>query len=356
MTVDVRKTSTRRFLPREGLYLDPICWLLARTLLNPLISVPALLVGQYLRSSGQPSPFQLIIGGVFWANQFLNWGVNNNFTTAESWDSEKELVLITGGSSGIGASIARRLATEGTSVVILDIVPLSFPERQNIVFYKCDLSDMQQIKTTMGKVREECGQPTALVNNAGLSRGFTVASGTYYDNELTLRINLLAAFLVTKECLPGMLAANHGHIFNIASMSAFIPPAGLADYSASKAGLVAFHEALGLELRYRHKALAVRTSMIVLSFTKTPLFAGKTNQNEFFSPLLHVDTVGDVIVDTLYRGYSRTIFMPGLLRYLAWIRGAPDWFQHVIRKGTESLEVDFKGRQVVDFKTGKLKD
>jgi NAD(P)-dependent dehydrogenase (short-subunit alcohol dehydrogenase family) len=47
---------------------------------------------------------------------------------------------------------------------------------------------------------------------------------------------------MTKECLPGMVANNHGHIINISSMSAFIPPAGLADYSASKAGLIAFHE------------------------------------------------------------------------------------------------------------------
>lgn len=47
---------------------------------------------------------------------------------------------------------------------------------------------------------------------------------------------------MTKECLPGMVTRNHGHILNVASMSAFIPPAGLADYSASKAGMVAFHE------------------------------------------------------------------------------------------------------------------
>ena len=61
-----------------------------------------------------------------WANQFLNWGANNHFVCAKSWDAKKELVLITGGSGGIGASTARRLASEGTRVVILDILPLSF--------------------------------------------------------------------------------------------------------------------------------------------------------------------------------------------------------------------------------------
>jgi len=80
------------------------------------------------------------------------------------------------------------------------------------------------------------------VNNAGLSRGYTVAEGSYHDKDLTFRINLLASFLMTKEVLPSMISKNHGHIFSVASMSAFIPPACLADYSASKAALVAFNE------------------------------------------------------------------------------------------------------------------
>lgn len=84
-----------------------------------------------------------------------------------------------------------------------------------------------------------------LVNNAGLSRGFNVAEGTYHDNDLTFRINLLASFLMCKEFLPNMVSNNHGHIFHVSSMSAFITPAGLADYGASKAGLIALHEVSG---------------------------------------------------------------------------------------------------------------
>ena len=83
---------------------------------------------------------------------------------------------------------------------------------------------------------------TAVVNNAGLSRGRTVAEGSYSDNIITLKTNLLAPFLLTKEFLPSMIRRNHGHIFNVASMSAYIPPPGIADYAASKAGLIAFHE------------------------------------------------------------------------------------------------------------------
>lgn len=82
------------------------------------------------------------------------------------------------------------------------------------------------------------------MNNAGLSRGRTVAEGTYHDNSITLRTNLLAPFLLTKEFLPHMISQNHGHIFNVSSMSAYIPPAGLADYAASKAGIIVLHEVI----------------------------------------------------------------------------------------------------------------
>lgn len=69
-----------------------------------------------------------------------------------------------------------------------------------------------------------------------------MAAGTYSDNSITLKTNLLAPFFLTKEFLPAMIRQNHGHIFNVSSMSAYIPPPGLADYAASKAGLIAFHE------------------------------------------------------------------------------------------------------------------
>lgn len=184
------------------------------------------------------------------------------------------------------------------------------------------------------------------MNNAGLSRGKPVAEGTYHDNSITFRTNLLAPFLLTKEFLPSMIRRNHGHIVNVSSLSAYIPPAGVADYAASKAGLVAFHEvsllpasnpyswaqrlsnnqqSLGLELKYHHNSPRIRTSLVVLSFTKTPLFKGETNQPHFFFPLMHVDSVGDAVVDTLYSGYGRTMFLPGMFQYLAGIVSFPSF-------------------------------
>ena len=70
------------------------------------------------------------------------------------------------------------------------------------------------------------------------------------------------------------------------------------------------------ELRVQN-APKVRASMAVLSFTKTPLFKGETNQPRFLMPLLHVDTVVDAIVDILDSGLSQTVFLPGIFGFFA---------------------------------------
>lgn len=62
------------------------------------------------------------------------------------------------------------------------------------------------------------------------------------DVAVTLGVNLTAPFLLIREFLPAMIARNYGHIVNVSSLSAFVPPAGLADYAASKAGLLAMTE------------------------------------------------------------------------------------------------------------------
>jgi len=64
-------------------------------------------------------------------------------------------------------------------------------------------------------------------------------------------------------------------------------------------------------------------SLGIFSFIKTPLFQGETRQSSFFFPLLHVDSVGEALVDALYGGYGKTIYMPGTMRYVAMLAGLP---------------------------------
>ncbi|KAL2817924.1 short chain dehydrogenase/reductase family protein [Aspergillus cavernicola] len=352
-------TTRRGILPREGLYIDPIIISSRKTVFHPLFTLTLLCLVEAGKLSAAV-PYQKLVKYIaaasvlLWLNDYLSAKSRNNWTVDDEWNWRKELVVVTGGSGGIGAGVAQRLAAMGAHVVVLDVIPLTYkPESDRIIYYKCDLSDEKEIAALCETIRSEIGHPTVLVNNAGLSRGRTLVEGTYHDNSITLKTNLLAPIFLTKEFLPAMIQENHGHVFNVSSMSAYIAPPGLADYAASKAGLISFHECLAEELKV-HNARKVRTSLAVLGFTKTPFFKGATNQSHFLMPLLHVDTVVDAIVDTLDSGLSQTIFLPGIFGYIAGLRGAPDWFQNLVRSGTKSLKVDFRGRQKLDPKTGRL--
>lgn len=134
-------SQPRRLLPREGLYIDPIASFISKTALNPILAGLSSIILRALLDRGSLDSLATITqqnqffriskiltacGTIFWANRFLNWGSNNNWIRSSKWNPAAELVLVTGGSGGIGASVAQRLAREGTRVIVVDILPLSF--------------------------------------------------------------------------------------------------------------------------------------------------------------------------------------------------------------------------------------
>lgn len=258
-------TSTKR----EGLTIDDFGRLVRRTVLNPYLTLPLAAaiawfekypehyrelqlhelidlskladVGRYLTGFG-------VAGATLAANDQLTHLFANNFTSPGhgEWDWDREIVLVTGGSSGIGQNTVQGLLERNprTTVVIVDYAPLGWtpPKGSRIHYYQAELTKSDVIRSIAARVKKEVGHPTVLINNAGIARGFTIMEGSYGDVESTLRTNLTAPFLLTKEFLPEMVRNNHGHIVNICSMSAFIPPPYIGDYAASKAGVQMLHE------------------------------------------------------------------------------------------------------------------
>src|SRR3954447_1723032 len=124
-------TTKPRILPREGLYIDPIIAGLRKSILHPLFALPLL----YLLHEGRLSvvaPYEKLVqitaatGVLLWLNDWLSAKSRNNWTTDRTWDWKKELVVVTGGSGGIGAGVAQRLAAMGARVVVVDIIPLTY--------------------------------------------------------------------------------------------------------------------------------------------------------------------------------------------------------------------------------------
>lgn len=278
------------------------------------------------------------------------WFANNWTRTAPSeWDWSREIVLITGGSSGIGASIAQHLLARNphTTIIVIDFAPLRWtpPAGSKIHYYQADLSSSAVIRDVCARVRAEVGHPTVLVNNAGIARGYNLLEGTYEDVEVTIRTNLVAPMLLAKEFLPEMARRNHGHVVSLCSMSSVVAPPGIIDYAASKSGIMSFHEVslwsrggrrvemlttgkgMQIELATRYQAPKVRNTVVFPNFVKTPLlFEGDTGMPGFFAPLLHVDTVGEKIVNALYSTYGTTIYLPGVMRLVAsFVRPSTRW-------------------------------
>ena len=179
---------------------------------------------------------------------------------------EGKTVLVTGGGSGIGAAICRRLAAEGAQVAVTDINVESAREVAAEVSgdaYELDVRSTDSIKSAV----EQAGDLDVLVNNAGTDAfGFFVHS-TPEMWDLVIGVNLVGVLAVTHAVLPGMQARGGGSIINIASEAGRVGSPGSATYSGAKAGVIGFTKAIAQEsARYK-----VRCNAIAPGPIETPL-------------------------------------------------------------------------------------
>ena len=92
------------------------------------------------------------------------------------------------------------------------------------------------------KIKAELGDPTILVNNAGIGRTFSILDVPNEYLEKIFHINLISHWYTVKEFLPAMIAGKKGHIVSTASMASYTAVAGMVDYCVTKAGVMSFHE------------------------------------------------------------------------------------------------------------------
>ncbi|KAI9767473.1 MAG: hypothetical protein M1840_005702 [Geoglossum simile] len=342
-------------LPREGLTMVPIMRLFRNTALNPAFTLLLLLFAAYtpkgrelaLTSGTLLKRVKILfyIGLYRWANSFLSRGVMNSWQS-DQYNWAKEIVVVTGGSAGIGSFIVKLLAERGIKVAVLDVIPLAFEAPSNVHFFKCDVSSTAAISSAATSIRSSIGQPTILINNAGVIRGRTLLDLTEKDIRLTFDVNALAHFFLAQEFVPDMITKNHGMIVTVASLAGSVTTPQMVDYAASKAAAVAFHEGLATELRNRYEAPKVRTVLVTQGHTKTPLFEGFKQNSHFLFPTLEPETVAEEIVDKVLEGRSAHVVMPETASIILGIRGWAHWLQQGLRDRGNSGMSNWNGRQV----------
>ena len=165
-------------------------------------------------------------------------------------------VLVTGGGSGIGASIVEHFAAQGSQVGFLDIadkpskalVARLRRKRQSVHFEHCDLTDIATLKKAIQNVREALGPITILVNNAAHDERHTLESVTpeYFDDRI--RVNLKHQFFAIQAVVPDMKKAKNGSIVNMSSGSWMVAYDGLPIYVAAKAAIYGLTRGLARSL------------------------------------------------------------------------------------------------------------
>jgi 3-oxoacyl-[acyl-carrier protein] reductase len=163
--------------------------------------------------------------------------------------SEPRIVLITGGSRGIGLACAERFREQCDHVAV---TYNSSPPPEGFFGVKCDVTDSEQVDAAFAAVEEEFGGPVeVLVSNAGVTRDGLLLRMTEDDFASVLDANLTASYRVTKRAARGMIRARKGRIILMSSVVGMLGAAGQANYAASKAGLVGLARSLARELGSR---------------------------------------------------------------------------------------------------------
>jgi NAD(P)-dependent dehydrogenase (short-subunit alcohol dehydrogenase family) len=188
-----------------------------------------------------------------------------------SKQAEKQVALVTGGSTGIGAAVARQLAELGAQVVITgrheETLRASAAQHAGIGYVVADVIKPADITKVLDEVKRRHGRLDVLVNNAGVGSPAALADANPAHVREIFETNVIGLFEATRQALP-LLRQSKGTIVNVASIVADHPFANFSAYSASKAALVALTRSWAQELA----ADGVRVNAVSPGPIDTPIF------------------------------------------------------------------------------------
>lgn len=319
--------------------LDLLADIANRSILHPFI---ACLIPLCLRAVGTPATwlrFQVACAYAIALTLhalFLHWGRRVAFGAARRVDLADEVVVVTGGARGLGLLVAEVYGMRGASVAVLDVVPgvEEELETKGIAYYRCDVGERKEVEEAYGRIEEDLGTPTILINNAGVVNGKPLLELSAADLERNFRINLLAHFNTIQTFLPGMLdAQNGGTIVTVSSVLGKVGAACLSDYTAAKAGLIAMHTSLQAELKQSKKpgAKNIRTILVAPGQLRTRLFGELKTPSSFLAPIVEPVQVAQAIIRTVDAGEGGDISFPLYARWMEWMTVLPSGLQWIIR-------------------------
>lgn len=168
-----------------------------------------------------------------------------------SFGHANRVVIITGGSQGIGEACARRFATEGAHLVLADVDDAkgaALATELGALYVHCDVGDKAQVDALVAATVQAHGRIDVLVNNAGIFKAADFLDVTEADFDAVLRVNLKGSFLVGQAVAREMAKAGQGNIVNMSSVNGVLAIPTIASYNVSKGGINQLTRVMALAL------------------------------------------------------------------------------------------------------------
>jgi 3-oxoacyl-[acyl-carrier protein] reductase len=243
----------------------------------------------------------------------------------------QRIAIVTGAARGIGAGTAKRLAADGMAVAVLDLNESDGAQTVaeiekaggKAIAVGADVSSSDQVTAAVERVAADLGEPTVLVNNAGVTRDNLLFKMSESDWDTVMNVHLKGAFLMSRATQQYMVAAKWGRIINLSSVSA-VGNRGQVNYSTAKAGLQGLTKTLALELgKFGITANAVAPGFVVTDMTAATATRLGLSFEDFQAgaakqiPVQRVGQVEDIAHAISFFASEGAGFVSGQILYLA---------------------------------------
>jgi NAD(P)-dependent dehydrogenase (short-subunit alcohol dehydrogenase family) len=245
------------------------------------------------------------------------------------YDVRGKVVFVTGAARGLGLEAARRLHALGASVALVGLEPEELEQRaaelgDRAWWCEADVTDLAALQRAVAGAVERFGGIDVVIANAGIAANGTVATIDPAAFDRTIEVNLLGVWRTVRAALPHVVA-RRGYVLIISSASALVHTPMMASYTASKAGVEAFGDALRGELAHTGAKVGVAyfsfidTDMVRRGFDRDSAQAGRERMRGFAMKWAPVSDVGDAIVEGVQKR-SRHVMVPKSLKPLLYLR------------------------------------
>ncbi len=232
-----------------------------------------------------------------------------------------QTAIVTGGTAGIGAAIAKKFAEQGAYVaifgtnntrgeqVVAEIQALS--NAAGAAYYQVNVANLQEVEQAIKKIQEQRGNIDVLVNNAGITRDQLLMKMTEEDWDTVMAVNVKSCYNTCRTLVRAFLRAKKGKIINVSSVVGLTGNAGQVNYAASKAAILGLTKALAKEVASRN----IQVNCIAPGFITTAMTEVMTEEQKQATlaqiPMGRMGTTDEIAHTALFLASSWSDYITG---------------------------------------------